>query len=81
LAYPDDVNIVDENIDTIKKNTEALRCQYGDWSGSESRENERYQRAGQKHSIKRANRSFGDVAKSKIFKNNTNRSEMHARRD
>jgi hypothetical protein len=24
LAYSDDVNIVEENIDTIKKNTEAL---------------------------------------------------------
>jgi hypothetical protein len=24
LAYADDVNVVEENVDTIKKNTEAL---------------------------------------------------------
>jgi hypothetical protein len=26
LAYTDDVNIVGESIDTIQKNTKALRC-------------------------------------------------------
>jgi hypothetical protein len=37
----------------------------------------RYQRVGQKHSIKIVNRSFEDVAKVQIFGNNTNRSKLH----
>jgi hypothetical protein len=41
LAYADDVNIVGESIDIIKKNTEALldASKEGDWYRSESREN------------------------------------------
>jgi hypothetical protein len=40
LAYVDDVNIVEENTDTVKKNTEALSyASKGGWSRSESREN------------------------------------------
>jgi hypothetical protein len=40
LAYPDDVNTVGENIDTIQKNTNALLDASKEVkSGSESREN------------------------------------------
>jgi hypothetical protein len=41
----------------------------------------RYQLAGQKHSIKTANRSFGDVAEFKYLGTTFNRSKLHARKD
>jgi hypothetical protein len=69
LAYAVDVNIVGENIDTVKKNTEAL-LDAGKGVGLEVNPEEtknmlmsRSQKTGQKHSIKIANRSYKDVAK------------------
>jgi hypothetical protein len=69
LAYADDVNIVTENIDTMKKNTESL-LDAGKNIGLEvNPEKTTYmlmscsQKIGQKHSIKIANRFFEDVAK------------------
>jgi hypothetical protein len=73
LAYADDVNIVRENIDTIKKNTDALLDSSKEVGLEVNPEKTKYmlmsrrQKIGQKHSIKVANRSFEDVAKFKYL--------------
>jgi hypothetical protein len=68
LAYADDVNIVGENIDAIPKNTKALLDASKEVGLKLNPKKTKCmlmsccKKAGQRHSIKRVNRSFEDLA-------------------
>jgi hypothetical protein len=70
LACADDINILEDNIDTVQKNTEALLDASKEVGLEVNSEKTKYmlmshKKAGQKHSIKIVNRSFEGVAKLK----------------
>jgi hypothetical protein len=72
LAYVDDVNILEENIDTIQNNTEALLDTSKELGLEVNSEKTKYmlmsrKKVGQTHGIKIANRSFEGVAKLKYL--------------
>jgi hypothetical protein len=68
LVYAYDVNLLGDNIDSIKKNTDALTDTRKEVGLEENTEKAKYmllschQNAGQNHDIKVANRSFENVA-------------------
>jgi hypothetical protein len=73
LAYVDDVNILGENIDAIQKNTEALSDAGKEVDLEVNSEKIKYmlmtrKKAGEKHGMKIANRSFEGVAKLKYLR-------------
>jgi hypothetical protein len=73
LAYTDDINILGENIDIIKKNTASLLDASKEAGLEVNPAKTKYmlmsrsQKIRQKHSIKIANRSFEDVAEFKYL--------------
>jgi hypothetical protein len=73
LAYADEVNIVGENIDTMKKNTKALLDDSKEVGVEVNPEKSKYmlmsrsQMVGQMLNIKRANRPFEYFARFKYF--------------
>jgi hypothetical protein len=74
LAYADDVNLLGDNIDTIKKNMETLMDASKE-VGLEIKAEKtkymllsRYQNVGQNRDIKMANRSFESVSQFKYLR-------------
>jgi hypothetical protein len=84
LAYANDVSIVGENIDTIKKNTAALLDASKQVGLEVNLEKTKYilmshsQKTGQKYNMKIGNRSFEDVAEFKCLRTTpTDQNCMH----
>jgi hypothetical protein len=85
LAYPDDVNLLGDNIDTVNKNSEIL-VDAGREVGLEVHvEKTKYmlvsrdQNADQNREIKIANRSFENVSRVQVFGNDSNKSTLDSR--
>jgi hypothetical protein len=78
LVYVDDVNLLGDNIDTIKENTESPIVPSEKVGLEVNTEKTKYlllsrhQNAGQNHDIKTANRYFQNVVQFKYFGTVTN---------
>jgi hypothetical protein len=84
FAFASGINVMGENVDTIKKNAEALLDTSKEGGLEENPEKTKcmllshYQKTGQKHSIKIADRSFEDVVKFKYLETTlTDQNCMH----
>jgi hypothetical protein len=82
LAYADDVNLLGENIDTIKKNTETLTDANKE-VGLEINEEKteymllsRHQNVGQNQDIKIGNRSVENVSQLSYWEDDCNKSKL-----
>jgi hypothetical protein len=82
LAYADDGNLLGNNKDIIKKNTETLSDTSKEVGLEVNTEKikytllSRHQNAGQIHDIKIANESFANMTQVQIFVNDSNKSKF-----
>jgi hypothetical protein len=82
LAYADDVNLLGDNIDTVKKNTETLIDTSKEVGLEINVEKTKYmllsrhQNVGQNLDIKIANRSLENVSRVDIFRDDSNKSKF-----
>jgi hypothetical protein len=84
LVNADDVNLLGDNIGTIKKNTETVIAVSKEAGLEVNAEKTKYkllshnQDTGQIHYINTANRPFENVAKFQIFGNGSRKSDFHS---
>jgi hypothetical protein len=82
LAYADDVNVLGDNIDTTKKNTETLIDASKEVVLEINVEKTKYmllshhQNAGQNLDVKTANKSFEYVSQFKYLEDDSNKSKL-----
>jgi hypothetical protein len=87
LVYADGVNLLGDNIDTIKKNTETVIGASKEVGLEVNAEKTKYmllsrhQNAGQNHNIKIGNRSFENVVQIKYFRMTVTNQNLVQRRD
>jgi hypothetical protein len=85
-VYADDDNVMGEEINTIKKNVEAVSDTSKEVGLEENAEKtkcnfiSRHQIAGQNHNLRTANKSF-ECGKLQIFGNKSNKSTFRSRRN
>jgi hypothetical protein len=87
LVYADDVNMLGDSINTIKKNTRTLIDVSKEVGLEANAEETKYkllfchQKSGQNHDIKVANRCFENMAQFKYLGNNSKKSKFDSGRN